>query len=268
MDGTRRPDGGFSYETPEKGLGGGASVVASLRMPLNSDYEVRCGSFGGLSTFYSLNDGILRASSRDTEAVAGNSDGLVMAGVDRKTEVAVLLGRLVRDHEGTKDGGWGDSRGVSDGDAAAGRMIDWEDAQILDQGSSAPDIEELEAEADGQDGLVEIVGVLDEKLIYVFPGVIGRSAFRDGLLAVFMGVDVGWASGKEGGLAGVDEVGYLGGSGVDGDFDGVATGPLDSSRILGPGPLVIGKIVASGRGNGYSGLHSMMIRRSITDLGR
>jgi hypothetical protein len=102
------------------------------------------------------------------------------------------------------------------------------------------------------------MSVLNEKLVYVFTGVIGRSALRDGLLAVFMGVDIGGASGKENSLAGVDEVGYLGGSGVQGDFDGVAAGSLDSSRILGPGPIVVGEIDAGGRRDSYSGLHGSL----------
>jgi hypothetical protein len=227
-------------------------------MPLNADDEVRDGSFGGLSTFYGFNYSVLGASGGDAEAVAGDSDGLVVAGINRKPEVGVLFRRLVRDDKGSKERAGGDSGGVSDGDAAACGMIDREDAQILDQGSSAPDVEELEAEADGQDGLVEIVSVLDEKLVYVFPGVIGRSALRDGLLAVFMGVDVGGASRKKDGLAGVDEVGYRSGGGVEGDFNGVATGSLDGSRILGPGSMVIGEIGAGGRGDGYSGLHGSL----------
>jgi hypothetical protein len=227
-------------------------------MPLNSDDEVRYGSFGGLPAFYGFNDSVLGASGGDAKTIAGDSDGLVVAGVDGKAEVAVLFGRLVWDDKGTKEGGRGDSGGVSDGDAAACGMIDGKDAQILDQGSATPDVEELEAEADGQDGLVEIVSVLDEKLVYVLPGVIGWSALRNGLLAVLMGVDIGWASGKKDGLAGVDEVSYLGGRGVEGNFDGITAGPLDSSCILGPRPLVIGEIGAGGRGDGYSGLHGSL----------
>jgi hypothetical protein len=97
-------------------------------MPLNSDNEVRGGSFGGLSAFYGFNDGVLGTPGGDAEAVAGDSDGLVVAGVDGKAEVAVLFGCLVRDDKGTEEGGGGDRSGVSDGDTAACGMIDRKDA--------------------------------------------------------------------------------------------------------------------------------------------
>jgi hypothetical protein len=97
-------------------------------MPLNSDDEVRDGSFGGLSAFYGFNDRVLGASGGDAKAVAGDSDGLVMAGVDGKAEVAVLFGCLVRGHKGTEEGGRGDRSCVSDGDTAACGMIDGKDA--------------------------------------------------------------------------------------------------------------------------------------------
>jgi hypothetical protein len=97
-------------------------------MPLESDDKVSECAFCGLPSFYSLDHGVLRAAGGDSEAVAGHSDGLVVAGVDGKAEVAVLFGCLVRDDKGTKEGGWGDGGGMSDGNAAACGMIDWEDA--------------------------------------------------------------------------------------------------------------------------------------------
>jgi hypothetical protein len=270
MDGTRCPDGCLGNEAVKELVGCCAEVVTAFRMPLDSDDEVGNRAFCGLSPFYSLDYGVLRAAGGDSEAVAGDSDGLMVAGVDGKAEVAVLFGRLIWGDEGAKEGVGGNGRCVGDGNAAARGMVDREDAEVLDQSSTAPDVEELEAEADGQDGLVEVVGVLEEEFVDVFAGVIGRSALRKRILAVFVRVDVGGAAREEDGLTGVDEIGYLGGGGMQRNLDGGAAGPLDCGGILGPGTLVIGEVSAGGYGDGYAGLHwlSMMIRRSITDLRR
>ena len=106
--------------------------------------------------------------------------------------------------------------------------------EVLDEGSAAPDVEGLGAEADGEEGFVEVVGVLDEEFVYVFAGGVGWGALGDGVLAVFVGVDVGSAAGEEDGLAGVDEVGGLTGGEVEGDFDGLAAGFGDGLSIVGP----------------------------------
>jgi hypothetical protein len=129
-------------------------------------------------------------------------------------------------------------------------------SEVLDEGSAAPDVEGLEAEADGKNGLVEVVGILDEEFVDVFPGWIGGIALGDGILTVLVGVDVGGATGKEDGLAGVDEVGCLAGRGVEGDFDGLAAGFGDGFGVLVPGvPVVVG-VGAGGGGDGYTGLHA------------
>ena len=114
------------------------------------------------------------------------------------------MARFPMGDDGAEEGVGGDGGCVGDSYAAAGRVVDGQDIEVLNQGSSAPDVKGLEAEADGEDGLVEVVGVLDEEFIYVFPGWVGGGALWDGVLAVFVGVDVGWAAGEEHGLAGVN----------------------------------------------------------------
>ena len=52
------------------------------------------GAFCGLAAFDSLNDGVLRAAGRDAKSVAGDSDGLMMAGIDGKAKEVILLGGL------------------------------------------------------------------------------------------------------------------------------------------------------------------------------
>jgi hypothetical protein len=84
------------------------------------------------------------------------------------------------------------------------------------------------------------VGVLDEKFVYVFPGVVGGRALGNGVLAVFVGIYVGWAAGEEDRLAGVDKVsGVFRGSG-ERDRDGLAAAALYGCRIHRPRALVVG----------------------------
>jgi hypothetical protein len=79
VDGTRNPRSGFGDEAVEEGAGGGADVVAALRMPLHAENEMGGGPFAGLAAFHGFDDGVLRAASGDAEPVAGNADGLVVA---------------------------------------------------------------------------------------------------------------------------------------------------------------------------------------------
>ena len=92
VDWPRGPGGGFGDEAMKDSLGGRADVVASLRMPLGSQDEVGDRSLGGNAALDRFNDCVLGATGRDTEAIARNSDGLVVAGVDGKAKKAVLFG--------------------------------------------------------------------------------------------------------------------------------------------------------------------------------
>ena len=85
------PGGGFGDEAVEDRAGGGADFIAALGVPLNAEDEVGV-AFGGLAALYGFDDGVLRAAGGDAEAVAGDRDGLMMAGVDGETEESVLLG--------------------------------------------------------------------------------------------------------------------------------------------------------------------------------
>jgi hypothetical protein len=114
----------------------------------------------------------------------------------------------------------------------------------------------LGAEADSQDGLVEVVGVLEEELVDVFAGGVGGFALGDGVVAVLLRVDVGGGAGEEDGLAGVDEVGGLAGGGVEGDFYRLSPGASDGFGILRPGFAVVFKIRAGRDGDGYAGFHA------------
>jgi len=256
VDGAGGPGGGFSDETAEDRLGGEADVVTALGMPLDAEDEVGFGSFGGLATFDGFNNSVLGAAGGDAEAVAGNANGLMVAGIDGETQETVLRGSFFGGNDGSEERVGCDGGGVGDGYGFARGVVDREDVEVLDESAAAPDVEGLEAEADGKDRFVEIVGVLNEKFVDIFPGGVGGAALGDGVLAVFLGVDVGGAAGEEDGLAGVDEVGDLGGSGFEGDFDGLASATLDGGGVGWPRALVVGGVGAGGDRNGYAGLHA------------
>lgn len=85
-------------------------------------------------------------------------------------------------------------------------MVDGHGCEVLDQGSAAPDVEHLGAEADGEDGLAHVVGVLEEKFVDVFSGGVGGIGLGVGFRSELLRVDVGSAAGKEDTLAGSDEL--------------------------------------------------------------
>jgi hypothetical protein len=256
IDGAGVPGGGFGDETIEEGFGGWADVVASLGVPLDAQDEVVSGGIRGLAAFYCFDDAVLGATGRYAKVVAGDADGLVVAGVDGETEETILFGGLFGGNDGSEEGIWGYGGGVGDGHGASGGVVDRHRDEVLDEGSAAPDVEGLGAETDGEDGFVQVMGVLDEEFVDVFAGWVGGTALRDGILTVFLGVYVGGTAGKEDSMAGVDEVGGFAGGDVEGDFNGFATGAGDGFGILRPGFVVVFEISASGDGDGYAGFHA------------
>src|ERR1700677_4481892 len=145
-------------------------------MPLDAKDEVGGGTFGGLTTFDGFDNGILRAASRDAEAVSRDTDGLVVAGVDGEAQEVVLFGGFVFGEYGAEQGFGCDGCGVGNSDLTTSRVVDGKDAEVLYECATAPDVEELDTETDGEDGFVEVVGVLEEELIDVLAGVVGGGA--------------------------------------------------------------------------------------------
>src|ERR1700761_3168177 len=92
MDRAWSPRGGLRNESVEESTGTLAYVVTALGVPLYAQHEVRRGAFAGLSTFDRFNNTVLRASRGDTEAVPGNANSLVVAGVDGESEEVILFG--------------------------------------------------------------------------------------------------------------------------------------------------------------------------------
>ena len=188
LDGAGGPCGGFVDEAGRRWLREAGDFVAALGVPLDAEDEMGGGVGGVLAAFDGFDDGVLGAAGGDAEAVAGDADGLVVGGVDGEAEEAVLRGGFFGGNDGAEEGVGGDGGGVGDGDRFSGGVIDWHGGEVLDEGSAAPDVEGLDAEADGEDGLVEVVGVLDEELIYIFAGGVGGVALGDGVVAVLLGL--------------------------------------------------------------------------------
>src|SRR5438270_7772083 len=207
VDGTRNPGGGFGDEAVKQGAGGGADVVAALRVPLHTEDEVGGGAFGGLTTFDRFDDPVLRATGGDAQTVAGDADGLMVAGVDGQAKEVVVFGSLVGRKETTEERIGCAGSGVGDGDRPARSVVHRKYGEILNQGAAAPDIEDLDAEADGEDWLIEAVRVLQKKLVDILARRIGGGALRNGVLTVLVRVHVGGTAGEENGLAGIDQVG-------------------------------------------------------------
>jgi hypothetical protein len=233
---------------------------------LDAEDEVAGGGVRGLAAFYSFDDSVLGAAGGYAEVVSGDADGLMVAGVDGEAEEAVLFvgfgfwigGSGVGD-DGSEEGVGVDCGGVGYGYGTSGRVVDRHGDEVLDEGSAAPDVEGLGAETDGKDGFAEVVGVLDQEFVYVFAGGVGGAGLGGGVLAVFLGVYVGGAAGEKDGVAGVDEVGGLAGSGVERDCNGFATGAGDGFSVLRPGFAVVFEVGAGGDGDGYAGFHEAWI---------
>jgi hypothetical protein len=213
-----------------------------------------------LPAFYRLYYSILGAPCHDPEAISGDSDCLVVAGVDGKPQEAFLLRNLggddltqcrFRDH----------SRDMGHGDGAPGGMIDRHGGEILNQGSSAPDIQRLGSETDGQEGLIEVMGILDQEFVNVLTRWIGGIALRNRILAVLLWVYIRRRAGKQNPMAGVDEVYCLARCGIERDLHGISTGAANRLCILGPGASVVLRISAGRDRYSDARLHtSIMIR--------
>ncbi len=70
--------------------------MSTLRSGCHCRPRTKCAlpSSGGLTTLYGFDDCVLRATGRHPETVSGNTDGLMVAGVYRQAQEAVLLRRL------------------------------------------------------------------------------------------------------------------------------------------------------------------------------
>ena len=215
-------------------------------------------SSGALSTFDGLDDGVLRAARGDVQAVAGDGERLVVAGVDGQAEEAVLFGGFVLHDEAAEQGIRRDGGGVGHCDGAAGGVVDGHGGEVLDEGSAAPDVERLHAEADAEQRLAQVMGVLEEQLVDGLAAGVGGGGLGFGVLAVLLRVDVGAAAGEQDALAAVDEVGDGGCGRLSGTSTASPPAALDRHRRTGARSARCSQVGAVGDGDGDAGLHDLM----------
>ena len=255
MDWAWLPDCGFGDEAVEDGLRGGADVVAALGMPLDAKDEVDVWIVRILAAFDGLDDGVLWTAGGDTETVARDADGLMVAGVDRKAEKVLLFGSFFCSEECAENGFGGDGSTVSNRDFAACGVVDGKWAEVLYERSATPGVEDLDTETNGEKRLVEVVRVLKEELVDVFAGWVGRCALWDRFMAVFVRVHVSRTAGKEDCLTGVSELDGFGRRGIKRDGDWFSSTAFDTGGVLRPGTLVVFSVAASGEWDGDARLH-------------
>jgi hypothetical protein len=144
-------------------------------------------------------------------------------------------------------------------DFAAGLVIDLgvkDGLEILNEGAVAPDVEALQALADAEDGLVQVEGVLKEKLVDGGAGGIGGTAGGDGLFSVALGVDVETAARKKNSLGGGDKAGNVRRALVERDHERLSAGGLKRGEILREGALVVFDVGGGGLGDGDADGHA------------
>jgi hypothetical protein len=187
--------------------------------------------FGGWGEFEGLDDTVIRAAGDDAEVLAGGGYGLVVAGVDGEPEEVTGYGGFFRGEEGGKEAFGGDEDGVGDGDAAAGFVVDGERCEVLEERTAGPDVEGLEAEADGKNGLAGGSGVVEEEVVGGLARGVGAGGGGVAGLAVEGGVNVGGTAGEENAVAGGGEGEDLGRGEGEVDRDGVAAGAGDGGGV-------------------------------------
>src|SRR5437899_7510186 len=116
MNGARNPDRSFGDKAIKESAGGRADVVTAFGVPLDAENKVGGGAFRGLAPFDGLDNGVLRAASRDAESVAVDSNSLMVAGVDRQAKEVVLLRRFLGGEKRAEKRFGRGSRSVGDGD--------------------------------------------------------------------------------------------------------------------------------------------------------
>src|SRR5215471_15125906 len=108
------------------------------------------------------------------------------------------------------------------GNRPSGGMIDFR-LDVLDERSTAVDIQRLQPVTDSQDGLAAVVGVLQEKFVGCVPLDIGSGGFGMWLGLVLPRINIGTAAGKEHGTTAFELFQYLVGGQVKFDSYRIAT---------------------------------------------
>jgi len=207
-------------------------------MPLHADHEV-----SGRVELDSFNDAIDWRDSSHKQIVAGDPDGLMMAGVD------LWQGSFGGRDDPAKPGPGSDLRRMSMGNGAARLMIH-RSLQVLDQGAVAPDVERLRAVADGENGLLEIECILQQELVDGRAAGVGLATLWDRIFAKSLRVHIEAASRQQDALNPAKQPGNAVRPLVQRDNDGGYACGVKGGKIGGQGALVVFGVAAGWFGDG------------------
>jgi hypothetical protein len=190
-----------------------------------------------------LDNTIRRRDGADQKIVAGNADGLMVAGVDPR--FGQVAGRNQAGQPGTRRNM--DRMGLND--LPAGAVIDG-GLQVLNQGAVAPYIQRLGAVADGEDGLLEVEGVLEEELVNGSAGGVRLAALRDWIFAKSLWVHIVKAAGEQNSLGSEEEPGNAIRALVKRNNNGGCARGVEGGKVGRQGALVVAGVAAGGFGDG------------------
>jgi hypothetical protein len=122
--------------------------------------------------------------------------------------------------------------------------------EVLNQRAAAPDVECLRAVADGEDGLVEVKGVLQEELIHRRTGDVGFAALGDWNFAISLRVNVIAAAGEKDSLNPEEQPGDPILALMERYEDGCDPDGVEGSEISRQGTLIVAWVTAGRFGNG------------------
>jgi hypothetical protein len=143
---------------------------------------------------------------------------------------------------------------VCDGDFAPGFVVDGR-FDVLDQGSGAIDVQNLQAVADAKDGLARTVCVLQQEFIDGVALCIRVGGLRVTRLVVFGRVHVGTTAGEQNGVARFDQLHQIGRGRIQRDPNGIAAGDFDGVFVLRQGAAGVLGISGVWDSNGNSWAH-------------
>jgi hypothetical protein len=205
-------------------------------MPLDGYNEMR-----GAIQLNSFNHVVFRGDCADEEVVSYSVDGLVMTRVDLNFQPVAG-----REQSGKPRFGVDAHRmGIENGAARA--VID-RCSEVLNQTAIEPDIETLQTRADGEDGLVQIEGVLQQELVDGCAGGIGWAAFGYTGFAISLRVNIVATTGKQDALNTEKDAGHAGLALMERHKNGRHSGGMKGGQIRRERALIVGGIGAGGLG--------------------
>ena len=132
---------------------------------------------------------------------------------------------------------------------------------MLDQGAGAVNVQNLEAVADAQHRFAHVVGVLQQQLVDGVAASIGGGGLRITRRVVLGGIDVGFASRQQHGVAALDQLHHFGGRLIQRDSNRFSSGHCDGPFVLRQGALGILGVGGMWNGDGDAWRHRLIVAR-------